>query len=245
MQAGADTDGGRDPDAESEAETDRGPGDAGEAGPDGPVRRCIASGERVPADRMIRFVVGPDGTVVPDLAGRLPGRGMWLSADAQSIKTAQARKAFARAARRSVTVPPDLAERIETLLARRCIEALSLARRAGEAVCGFEKTRAALKAGLPPGTAPALLLQARDGAADGCEKLAALAGAGMPRLSVLGAAEIGSAFGREAAVHGALAPGGLARRLLTEGRRLAGFRPAVDRKDGAAPDGTAAHGKDG
>lgn len=185
-----------------------------------PVRRCLATGERMPKERLIRFVVGPDGQVVPDLAAKLPGRGMWLSADAQSIKTAQDRKLFARAARAAVTIPPDLAARIEDLLVRRCIETISLARRAGEAVCGFEKTRAALKAEAGAG----LLLQARNGAPDGRAKLAALAGNSVPIVALLDSAEIGEAFGRDDAVHAALASGGLSRRLLIEAGRLTGFR---------------------
>lgn len=199
--------------------TDAGGAEAGRE----PVRRCLASGERLPTERLIRFVVGPDGIVVPDLAAKLPGRGMWLSADARSIMTALDRKLFARAARAAVQAPTDLADRVTMLLVRRCIETVSLARRAGEAVCGFEKTRAELTAGRA-----AVLIQARDGAADGRGKLAAAAragtGPGVPIVSLLEAAEIGEAFGRETAVHAALAPGGLSRRFQAEAQRLAGFR---------------------
>lgn len=199
-----------------ELSTDDGSGAAGKE----PVRRCLATGERMPKERLIRFVVGPDEQVVPDLAAKLPGRGMWLSADAQSIKTAQDRKLFSRAARAKVTVPPDLTVRIEELLVRRCVETISLARRAGEAVCGFEKTRAALKAE----AGARVLVQARNGAPDGRAKLAALAGESIPIVAVLNSAEIGEAFGREDTVHAALAPGGLSRRLLIEAARLSGFR---------------------
>ncbi len=188
------------------------------------VRRCLVSGERRPREELIRFVLGPGDQVTPDLAAKLPGRGLWLSADARSIKTALDRKLFARAARRAVQVSPDLPEQVSMLLVRRCIELLSLARRAGEAVCGFEKTRAALTGG-----SCAVLLQARDGAADGRAKLAGLARAldnraAVPVLAVLDAAEMGEAFGRDAAVHAALSQGGLSRRFLWEARRLTGFR---------------------
>ena len=193
-----------------------------------PIRRCLVSGERHPKEALIRFVLGPDGTVVPDLAAKLPGRGLWLSADAQSIKTALDRKMFARAARAPAVVPMDLVVQVEALLARRCVETLSLARRAGEAVCGFEKTRAALNSG-----SCAVLLQARDGAADGRAKLASLARETetrgfVPVLAVLDAAEMGEAFGRDAAVHAALlkggSGGGLSRRFQMEAERLKGFR---------------------
>ncbi len=207
-------------------ETGRARGGGADGADGGPVRRCLATGERRPQAAMVRFVVAPDGTVTPDLAGRLPGRGMWLSADARSIKTACDRKLFARAARRRVQVPDDLPGRIEQLLARRCVETLSLARRAGEAVTGFEKVRSALTAGRA-----AVLVEAADAAPDGRRKLAAAGrtapgGEAPTTVALLDAAEIGEAFGRERAVHAAVAPGGLADRLAREAHRLGGFRTA-------------------
>ena len=184
----------------------------------GPWRRCIASGVVRPAAEMLRFVIGPDGAVVPDIAGRLPGRGLWLGADRAMLDLAVTRNLFAKAARRAVGVPADLAQRVDGLLAARCIEMIGLARRAGQAVAGYEKVRGALKSGRG-----ALLLAASDGAADGRDKLSALA----PRLPVLAAltgAELGRAFGRDHAVHGLLEAGGLADRVRTEAGRLAGLR---------------------
>lgn len=212
-----------------------------------PVRRCLVGGHRAPRDRLIRFVLDPGGVVTPDLSADLPGRGMWLSADARSIKTALDKRLFAKAARRAVEAPTDLPDRVAALLARRCVDTISLARRAGEAVCGFEKTRAAVSGG-----GAAVLLQARDGAKDGRAKLAALAAAltgcpeasddgaevgdqdGMPVIDVLNASELGRAFGRDHAVHAALGPGGLSRRFLMEARRLEGF---VSATPGDGPDG--------
>ncbi|MFC6855066.1 RNA-binding protein [Marivibrio halodurans] len=218
-----------------------------DGGRDGPVRRCLATGARRPQAAMIRFVLSPDGTVTPDLAARLPGRGMWLSADVGSIKTACARNLFAKAARARAVVPADLAETIERLLARRCVETLSLARRAGEAVTGFEKVRAALEKG-----EAAVLVEALDGADDGRRKLRqARARADRPSVepvTCLTAGEIGEAFGRERAVHAALRAGGLARKLTREAGRLDGFR-ANGREDRAVArrpnDGGAGQGAGG
>ncbi|WP_259781649.1 RNA-binding protein [Aestuariispira ectoiniformans] len=182
------------------------------------VRRCLATGERKPRDRMIRFVVGPDDEVVPDLKASLPGRGMWLSADRESIKTACERSLFSRAARRRVVAPEDLADRVEALLARRCADWLSRANRAGAAVTGFEKVRAALKA-----DASGIVLAARDGADDGRRKISALAGQ-RPVIALLTAQEIAGAFGKDNAVHVWVAPGGLADGLMADAARLAGFR---------------------
>ncbi len=184
----------------------------------GRERRCIVSGAVKPVEEMIRCVVGPDGVVVPDIEARLPGRGLWLSARRDVVNTALAKNLFAKAARRRVGVPADLADRIERLLVKRCLELVGLARRAGRAVAGFEKVRGELKAGRG-----AILIAAADGAADGREKIRALA-PGLPLVAVLKGDELGAAFGRDHAVHALLAPGRLAERLLVDAGRLAGFR---------------------
>ena len=111
------------------------------------LRRCIVSGALRPKEEMIRFVIGPDGDVVADLDGSLPGRGLWLSAERDMINTACARKVFARAAGAPLTAPPGMADRVEGLLARRCLDLVGLACRAGQAVAGFDRTRAWLRAG--------------------------------------------------------------------------------------------------
>lgn len=157
------------------------------------MRTCIASGAQDAPERMIRFVVGPEGNVVPDLARRLPGRGMWLTAERASVEQAMAKKLFARAARRAVTVDPDLPQRIERLLLARPLEDLSRARRAGRAVAGFVKVEQLIgrqRAGL--------LIVADEAAGDGLGKLQA---SGLP-IERLGDAEVlGAVFGREQAVY--------------------------------------------
>ncbi|MGE4221234.1 MAG: RNA-binding protein [Alphaproteobacteria bacterium] len=195
----------------------------------GPLRRCIASGESVAVEGLLRFVVGPDDVLVPDLARRLPGRGIWVTADRASLERAVTRKLFPRAARRPVAVPPDLAARVEALLLRRCCELLSLARRAGEAVAGLEKVRSVTERGFDGRSRrmPALLLLARDAGAEGRRRMAELAG-DTPVVRCLDAAELAAVFGREHAVHGAVAEGGLGRSLEIEAARLAGFRDAGD-----------------
>jgi predicted RNA-binding protein YlxR (DUF448 family) len=193
-----------------------------------PERRCIASGEVRPKEALLRFVVGPDGGVVPDLAERLPGRGLWVSADAAALNKAVAKNLFAKAARRKVDLPEDLESRVEALLRQRVLELLSLARRAGELVAGHDKVRARLEAG-----GAALLIQAEDGAAESCDRLARLARGVRPGIDiyrVLPAVELGAALGREQAVHVAVDPGGLAERLNRELARfmaLRGERPAA------------------
>lgn len=197
-----------------------------------PERRCLVTRAVRDKGSLIRFVVDPGGVVTPDLEGRLPGRGLWISAERQVLEQAVAKRLFGRAARRSVTVPDDLVDRIETMMARRCIELLALARRAGLTVAGFEKVRARLKAGHA-----ALLIAASDGAADGRGKLRALAPE-LPIVDALDAAQIGAAFGRDHLVHAVLAPGALTDRLHSELARLEGVRgarlAAADHGTGAA-----------
>lgn len=186
----------------------------------GPERLCIVTRVAGAATARVRFVLGPDGQVVPDLAAKLPGRGAWILADRATLELALRRKAFARAFKAQVTVAPDLPDRVESLLARQCIDLLGLARRAGQAVAGFGKVEAMLRAGPVGG-----LLTAAEGAEDGRRKLYGLAGAA-PRVEILSRDELGLAFGRESVVHAAIAPGRLADRLVAESRRLAGFRDA-------------------
>jgi uncharacterized protein len=184
-------------------------------------RRCIVTGETGPKPGLIRFVIGPEGQVVPDILGRLPGRGIWVSADRAALERAVSRRLFARAARQAVQVPEGLPALVEEQLARRVVELTSLARKGGGAVCGFEKTRDWLASGKA-----AVLLQAADGSARGKAKLRPPDGDGA-LIDVLNAAELGLAFGREHVIHAALAAGGLAARVVEEAARLAGVRGQV------------------
>jgi uncharacterized protein len=187
-------------------------------------RRCAVSRERRARADMIRFVVDPEGRVAVDILGRLPGRGLWLSADRDVVNRAVARNMFARALARSaagvpVRADPELGRRVEERLAARCLDLIGLARRAGQVVTGHDQVEAALRAGRV-----ALLLAARDGAAAGRRRLRALAPE-LPLLCGFDRGELGGALGRDEVVHAALLPGGLARRLLEEAARLEGFRP--------------------
>jgi predicted RNA-binding protein YlxR (DUF448 family)/ribosomal protein L30E len=183
-----------------------------------PERRCLVTREVKERDRMVRFVLDPAGQVVPDVDGRLPGRGMWLSADRNVLNRAVAANLFARAARVRVQVAADLAEQVERLLVSRALDCLGLARRAGQVTMGFEQVRAGLRS-----SSAAVLIAAADSAADGRRKLHRLA-PDLPVITAFSKAELGAALGRDGIVHVAVAPGGLARRLIACVRRLAGFR---------------------
>jgi predicted RNA-binding protein YlxR (DUF448 family) len=245
------------------------PGDDEQETETGPLRRCIVTRERLPKERMIRFVVGPDRQIVPDLAARLPGRGIWLSASADVLELGGApeqkrvdggrqnkqgdahnrhlARAFARAARGPVLVPSDLSVLLQTALMRRIGECLGLARRAGQAVAGYEKAREALRTGRYK-----LVLQASDGSE--AERSRFLSGF-EPDLTIidpLPGNALGRVFGRDYVVHVAVAPGKLAESLVVEAGRLAGLRNgsaralgsarATGRETASVNDGTGANG---
>jgi predicted RNA-binding protein YlxR (DUF448 family) len=193
----------------------------------GPLRRCIATGRVVDKAELLRFVIAPAGQLVPDLQKRLPGRGLYVLAQRAALDDAVKKRAFARAARRAVEVPDGLADRLEALVTARAIELIGLARRAGQAVVGYDQVAAWLKAGRD-----GLLVQACDGAPAGRARLAALA-AGRPVVEVLRAVELAQAFGRDHVVHVALAAGGIAGKLQMELTRLAGLR-RMDQETGSA-----------
>ncbi len=193
---------------------------------DEPERKCIATGEVSPKAGLVRFVVGPESVMVPDVAAKLPGRGIYVSATRAALDRAGGKGLFARAARQPVKVPEGLADLVETLLAKRVVELLSMARKAGDAVTGYEK----VKEWLAGGRAVALI-QASDGSERGKTKLRAPEGQNS-LISCLTAGEIGLAFGRERAIHAALAAGGLTTRVVEEAARLAGLRSEAGRQDG-------------
>ncbi len=196
---------------------------------DDPERKCIVSGEVQPKAGLIRFCLGPDGMVVPDILARLPGRGFYVTADRAMIEKAAAKGLFSRAARQPVKTPPDLADLVESLLLRRVIELISLARKASGAVMGYEKVKEWLASGKA-----FMLIQAEDGSERGKTKLRAPEGAGR-YIGFLTAQELGLAFGRERAIHAALAAGGLAKRVVEDAARLSGLREAAIGQNGGIP----------
>ncbi len=183
-----------------------------------PERKCIATGEIQPKHGLVRFVVGPDQTVVPDVAGKLPGRGIWVASQADALETAVRKGLFSRAAKTKVTTRPDMVQFVSDLLAKRLVDTMSLARKAGQAVTGFEKVKALLVSG-----DAVALFQAADGSEAMKRKLRPPQGA-ESYSDCLTAQELGVAFGRDTVIHAALMAGGLAELCVAEASRLKGFR---------------------
>ncbi len=184
---------------------------------DGGERKCIATGEVLPKAALIRFVVGPEAAIVPDILGKLPGRGIWVSATRAALEKAVAKGLFARAAKQPVSVPEDLVARVEAQLAQRLIDLIALARKSGLAVAGFEKVKDRLNK-----EDVKVLLQSSDGSERGKTKLWTPEGARY--VGWLTTEELGRAFGRETVVHAAIGAGGLAPRVVEEAARLKGLR---------------------
>jgi predicted RNA-binding protein YlxR (DUF448 family) len=189
-------------------------------------RRCIVSGESKSGASLVRFALSPDGLVTPDVAAKLPGRGAWVRADRASIEQAGRKGAFARAFKAQVKVPDDLANSVEMLLSRRCLDLLGLSRRAGAIAIGATQVESAIRAN------PALvLIEAEDGAEEGREKLMSLHIGfwGRPPAAVgcFSAADLGVALGRERVIHACLLQERLALGWAAEIGRLAGFRAIV------------------
>ncbi|HQF30853.1 MAG TPA: RNA-binding protein [Hyphomicrobiales bacterium] len=197
-------------------------------------RTCIVGRATLPVDELIRFVLAPDGTVVPDLKRDLPGRGVWVTASAEAVATAEKKRLFARGFKAEVRVEPGLAERVGTLLERAALGALAMANKAGLVVTGFGKVETALGR-----DAVAVLIHASDAAPDGIRKLAAVTkrrfgdGPGVPVVRSIASEQLDLALGRSNVIHAAVLEGRAAAAFLERERALVRFRAS-------GADGTAA-----
>lgn len=179
-----------------------------------PLRRCVVTRASLPKGALVRFVVAPDGTVTPDLAGDLPGRGVYVSAERAALAKACERNMFARAFRGHAVVPGDLAARVAALARQRALSALGQARRAGLVSAGFQQVRDTVRR--HPVRA---VMCAVDAAANGRDKIRGLARDTTALIAPFTAEELGAALGRAPTVHVALLPGRLTERFLEEMRR--------------------------
>ena len=191
---------------------------------DDTVRRCALTRERRPKEELIRFVLSPDGDIVPDLKERLPGRGVWLTATHDVVAEAAKRNVFARALKSPVKVPSDLAQRVDRLLAEATLGGLALANKAGEAVFGAAKVEEAITR-----RRVLALVHASDAAEDGCRKLdgkfrATFGDKTEPPVRLFTSDELGLASGRSNVIHAAVIQGGAAAKFLAGASRLEHYR---------------------
>jgi hypothetical protein len=208
--------------------------DAGPRRAAGRERLCVVTREVKPTDEMIRFVVGPDRAVVPDLKCKLPGRGVWVTASRECLAAAAKRGVFARAFGADVTVAPDLPDQVQGLLERALLDALAIARKAGEVVLGHAKVEAAAEDG-----AAVAFLQAREAGPEGARQIMAAIRRGYPEnaanvmvIRTFTSAQLDLAFARPNVVHAALLAGRATDTVMARWRALARVRvPEPDRGD--------------
>ena len=201
----------------------------------GNERLCAVTRAVKPVEELIRFVVGPDG-VVPDLKRKLPGRGLWVTADRATLKDAISRNVFARGFKREVRVTPDLLAQTEQLLVRSTLDALAIAGKSGLVAAGFAKAEAAIARDRVVG-----LLHASDAGADGVSKLAGTLrrrpeAEGIPVIRGFTTAQLDLALGRSNVVHAALLAGSANDTFLARFARLERFRTGETGQSGAVGD---------
>jgi uncharacterized protein len=198
------------------------------------MRMCAVTRQVRPIDELIRFVVSPQGQVVPDLKRKLPGRGMWVSASRQTVAEAARRNQFSKGFKRELRASPTLAADTEALLVRSVIEALAMTAKAGQVVSGFSKVEGAIQQ-----RQVQALIHASDGAADGIRKLDALIrpNAGdrqespeIPVVTVLTSEQLDLALGRSNVIHAALLAGPASKTFLSRSQILVRYRMADDDK---------------
>lgn len=179
---------------------------------------------------MVRFVLDPEGVVTPDIQGKLPGRGVWVSSDRKSLEKVIALKSFARGFKGKAKIEGDLVDLTERLLARRVLGLITMARKAGVIALGNDQVQSMARE-----AAIAFRIEASDGSKDGRSKIRTLAKAmnreqDLPDPIVIGcftADEIGQALARESIVHAAIKPCKLAKSLKVDVHRLSGFRELI------------------
>ena len=203
------------------------------------VRTCVITREVLDTNELIRFVASPDGILVPDVAKKLPGRGIWLKAERKLLadgKTAKTLKARASAQVKQklelLCEGEELADLIEGQLKTQALNRIGLMRAAGQVVTGFEKTASAIR-----GEKLAVLIEAEDAKSDGVNKLQSLTRGLSNEISVVdvfGRDELSKALGGENTVHAALMDRGLAKRFLTDTLRLYHFQGKAIRRVGGA-----------
>jgi len=198
-----------------------------------PERTCVATRTVRPAEELIRFVRAPDGGVVADLKRALPGRGVWVTANAEAVRLAMKRKAFARGFREPVRVDPELPERVDELIERQALAMLGFANKAGRVTCGFAKVEAALAK--EPVVA---LVEAADAGPDGVRKLGqALTRLGMASrvrpVRLFRSGQLDLALGRSNVVHAALLAGPVSAAFLARCDALARYRDVSEGSDPA------------
>lgn len=210
-----------------------------------PERTCIVTRRTDEPDALIRFVVGPDMTVVPDIRRKLPGRGCWVSAERGHVDEAARKNLFKRAFKADVTVDKALGAQLDELLAKSVLGALGLARKGGAVALGAAKVESAVRGGHA-----LCVLHAAEAAEDGVRKITQartatlhLGGPDISAYKLFSEAELSLALGGTNVIHAAVlakdAGRAVLRRVVVLDRYRGGSSGDRVAVDGSSPKTTA------
>lgn len=195
-------------------------------------RTCIVTRRAGDADTLLRFVAGPDMSVVPDLKRKLPGRGCWVTADRVNVDKAAKKNLFRRALKAEVEVAPDLGASVDGLMVKSALGALGLARKAGKIALGSAKVDSAVRSG-----EAVLVLHAAEASEDGIRKITNartatvhLGGPSINAYKLFSEGEMSLALGGTNVIHAAVLAG-------DAGQAAAKRVVALERFRGGFPDG--------
>lgn len=178
-------------------------------------RMCIVTREVRDESRLIRFVRGPNGFAVPDIARKLPGRGVWVGLSRNLVAEAVRKRLFSRGFGADTQADPGLPDLTGDILRKAAASYLSLAKKAGEAVTGAAKVADMVGTGRAR-----IVLHALEAAANGRAKIDSRGTGEVETITFFTSSEMDLAFGRTNVIHAAVARGGLADKLLAAVRRV-------------------------
>jgi predicted RNA-binding protein YlxR (DUF448 family) len=79
-----------------------------------PIRKCLATGERLSKKDLVRIVRTPEGEIKIDQTGKLNGRGAYLSKSLEAIKLAKTKNIIGRAL--ETEIPDTIYEQLFQLI---------------------------------------------------------------------------------------------------------------------------------
>ena len=185
------------------------------------TRKCLVTGVTIEKKNLIRFVLSPQNDLVADINQKLPGRGYWVKAERQIVLKAIKKNILIKATKQEVSIEKNVLERIESQLKKKIINQISLCRKAGMAIFGFDKIKVALSK-----NNIGLLIQAIDGSDK--EKKRIL-NKSIPKIinNCFTASDLGKAFSREKVVHCAILQSGFVENINFDSNRLNNLKNPV------------------
>ncbi|HTR14062.1 MAG TPA: RNA-binding protein [Roseiarcus sp.] len=209
----------------------------------GSERTCIVTGVKDAPEAMLRFALSPEGTVVPDIRRKLPGRGVWTRLSSEAVRRAAKKDAFSRAFRAKAQASPELADAVDALLEKDALQSLAMANKAGLVVAGAVKVDLAIEAGNV-----AALIEATDGAPNSAAKRVRAFGAKLgragtiPVVNLFSSSQLGLALGKANVIHAALKSGAATTAFLARAERARRYRASeadadITTESGVAPAG--------